>query len=109
MDEKVRKQVEEFKRTRGRVSHWNPQEGDLLVGAFIGQDVNTGKFGGYPTYDFEVGDSITRVHAKHAVLADELEDLDLNIGDRVAIVYEGRPEGKKYYSYTVMPLPLEED
>jgi len=89
----------------GPGNDWSPEPGDTVIGTvrrFEHPKTKTGdRF--LPIVVLEVeateGTEELRVPVKHKILAAELLDAKVQVGDRVAIRYLGQPEGKNYYLY----------
>lgn len=92
----------------GPGNDWSPEPGDTVIGTvrrFEHPKTKTGdRFLPIVVLEVEATEGTTeelRVPVKHRVLASELLDSKVQLGDRVAIRYLGQPEGKSYYLYRV--------
>lgn len=88
---------------------WKPNEGDTIVGTM--QNItasNPGQYGIYPivTLVTEEGE-LVNVHCFHQTLRNRLLEKRPRIGEKLAIRYNGRVQGKDknrsaYYNYSVV-------
>lgn len=85
---------------------WKPDVGDKIVGTIVALDQRDSDYGGtYPIVvlrpEPDEGFNVA-VHAFHTVLKNELAKLQPLVGERIAIVYRGIPDGRKYENYGVV-------
>lgn len=82
---------------------WRPSPDDVVEGTVVEVDERTGEYGSYPVVVLEVGDGAeVAVHGFHCVLKNELAKLRPAVGDRLAVKYLGKPDGKSYELYKVV-------
>ena len=86
---------------------WNPEVGETIMGYVDEFKNHSGKYGGKKTETrlciLEV-DGVKRVIWLKSVLEARFEELEIKIGDFIAIQYKGKPDKKKYHVYTVAKL-----
>lgn len=91
----------------GPGNDWSPEPGDTVIGTVLRFEHPKTKTGDryLPIVVLEIdgseGTKELRVAVKHKILAAELLDAKVQIGDRAAIRFLGQPEGKNYYLYRV--------
>lgn len=85
---------------------WQPETGDKIAGRITDITHRDGGWGLYPVLELDLGGTPARtkdgqvtdriaVHALHGVLKNELEQRRPAIGDRLAVKYLGKQQGKK--------------
>lgn len=83
---------------------WRPQPGEGIEGTVVAVSQREGGYGSYPVLTLDTSDGELAVHAFHAVLRNELAEYAPEVGDALAIVYQGKVEGrhgKRYHAYRV--------
>lgn len=85
---------------------WRPSPGETLEGTVTEiTEYDGGGFGGYPILTVGTEDGEKAVHAFHTVLRNELAKLDIQVGEKVAILYGGKQRSKdgsvEYEGYRV--------
>lgn len=79
---------------------WRPDPGDRVVGEVVGITERQGEYEPYPIVTVRRDDGKEfAIHAFHTVLAGELARLQPKLGDRIAVKYTGRKEGRSGTSY----------
>jgi hypothetical protein len=69
---------------------WKPEPGDKIVGEITGFDDRDGGHGIYRIANVRLDDGTTvALHAFRKVLADELEEQNARVGDRLGVKYLG--------------------
>lgn len=80
---------------------WRPDVGDVVKGTVVAIDSRTGEFDAYPIITIRDEDGGERaVHAFHTALHQQLGDLDVQVGDEIAVQYRGKQQtrdGKRSY------------
>jgi hypothetical protein len=83
-------QPEDFKFAQG----WEPNL-DIVEGAVTSIDIRRGEYEPYPVVTIVPDDGKSlAVHAFHTSLKNQLADLDVQVGDRIAILHLGRQRTK---------------
>lgn len=87
---------------------WKPDEGDTIVGSIQKISASTpSKYGIYPIVLVMTEDGeLVNLHCFHNVLRNRLLEQRPKVGERIAVKYVGREQGKNfdepYYSYSVV-------
>ena len=80
-------------------------EGTVLeYGTFHGKDFDTGAPKDFTQIVIDTGKVVYRAVAYHGVLASKLAEASPQpvVGGQVALVFLGKPDGKKYWNYKVL-------
>ena len=82
---------------------WRPDVDDVIEGEVVELRETQGQFDPYPMVFPRCEDGCERiVHAFHAALKRELRDQRVQVGDRVAIKFQGTMPGKSWAGYRVL-------
>ena len=85
---------------------WKPEKGEVIVGTVIDVEFFTGEYGTYPIITVETTDGQeVNIHGFHTVLKNEIVKKRPQAGDKIAVAYHGKKEGKRggaaYESYAL--------
>ena len=85
---------------------WRPSPGKTLEGTVTEiTEYEGGGYGGYPILTVDAAGGEKAVHCFHTVLRNELAKLDIQVGEKVAILYGGKQRSKdgsvEYEGYRV--------
>jgi hypothetical protein len=83
---------------------WKPKPGDVLIGQVVDLDEIYGRHGSYPVVVVEQGGQRVAWHAMPTVAKSELSKAAPEVGDRVAIRYDGKAEAG-YLRFVVVGEP----
>lgn len=93
---------------RDVVAYRPEREGEGVEGVVVARDVTDSDYTSedIPVLTLKQDDGVFRgVRGYHKVLRDEINRADVSVGDRIAIVFEGKKQNKKgtgsYWSYKV--------
>jgi hypothetical protein len=83
---------------------WRPQVGDKIVGTLVAIGTRASQFGDqpYPLLTLATDKGEVIIHAFHSVLKNELAAQRPQVGDRIGIVFNGKPDGKRYEHYRLV-------
>lgn len=85
---------------------WKPAPGDVLIGRVADLDEVAGEHGTYPVVVIEREDGARLAwHAMPAVARYELGKVAPEVGDRIAVRYDGKAEGRSYHMFRVVAEP----
>ena len=80
--------------------NWKPENaGDCIEGIYAKKKIDVGPKNSLMYY-IDV-DGVIKTIWGCKVLDDKMDDLELSIGDKIKITYEGMDEKKKYHKYKV--------
>ncbi len=81
---------------------WMPGLGEKLIGEVVELDERENEYGSYPVVTVLTDEGEERsFHAFRTVAKNELAKQRPQVGDRIGIVYLGKPEGKDYELYRI--------
>jgi hypothetical protein len=83
---------------------WKPKSGDVLVGQVVDLDEGFSRHGSYPVVVVEQRGRRVAWHAMPTVAKSELSKAAPEVGDRVAIRYDGKIDGG-YHRFVVVGEP----
>ena len=86
---------------------WKPKPRDVLVGRVVDLDeIEGAQYGAYPVVIVELVEGQRFAwHAQPAVARYELSKAAPEIGDRIAVRYDGKAEGRDYHMFRVVSEP----
>jgi hypothetical protein len=84
---------------------WKPRPGDVLIGEVVDLDEVYGRHGSYPVVVVKQHGKRIAWHAQPTVAKSELSKAAPEIGDCLAIRYDGKAEGRDYHLFRVVGEP----